>query len=126
MICSSCDFQSNKLCFDKKKQTVRSSNFKGIRMLYIEQDSTEESCIFIWRGDEENVPKSVDFTSINSGYEIFDSFLPNIVVDGHIRLSPFTKYRIERVQGDVGSYRFYVWTDINGKIVKVDPKYSCD
>ena len=109
-------FKSNEIYFDIASQAVRSSSLKGIRQLYIENDSIPEAFLISWEGSNNSVPDFVDFNSINEAYHINKG--QKKIDNSKFKLMPFSKYTIERMQGDVGPYYLYIWTDGNGKVFK--------
>jgi len=121
---SSCFFQSNAIYFDIKEQAIKSCNSKGITRIYVEQVSTEKRCSIIWSDNDTNVPTTVQLSSISNGYTVLSGYPERRISNKEFKLQAFSKYIIERVQGDAGAYRIEVWTDGDGRVIKADPD-SC-
>jgi hypothetical protein len=117
---SSC-FQSNAIYFDVNEQSIRSCNSKGIRQLYIENDSTPEEYSITWIDDNKNAPTSVSIFSIDDSYNVARAWDRRRIDNKKFRLLPFNKYTITRMQGDASAYQIEVWTGENANIIKSIP-----
>ncbi len=106
--------------FDIASQTVRSSSSKGILRLTIENDSIPETFLISWRGSYDSMPDFIDFNSINEAYQVDKG--GEMIDNSKFKLMPFSKYTIERMQGDAGAYYLYIWTDGKGKVVKANDR----
>lgn len=118
---------SNETYFDYNSQCLLSCSDKGIRNLDISNELN--SIIYEIRWEEVNLssPNKVDFRNIEKGYRIYkyNSWKRHLISNKDFKLSPLTKYKIDRFQGDAASYDIEVSTNEKGEIVK-SSKVSCN
>jgi len=125
LLLTSC-FESNEIYFELTKNSVMSCNRKGIRQLYITNDSTIETFSFFYSDSaSEDAPKIIKIDSISEGYCISKGWKKLNINRSKFKLNALSQYTIERVQGDASAYKIKVWTDEYGKITKTS-KGSCN
>src|SRR6476469_8014524 len=91
---------SNAISFDVEKQSIVSCNSKGIRTLYIEGKSTNESYTISWVDTLANAPTAIKLGDVEDGYVIEKGWKSEKVLKREFKLSPSSSYIIQRAQGD--------------------------
>lgn len=125
IILTSC-FESNEIHFDVNEKSVKSCNQKGLRQLYIKNDSTADIFYFLYCDSNHNdFPKVIYFDSISEEYCIYKGWNNRKINNTSFKLMPLSQYTIERVQGDASAYKIKVWTDKNGRVNKTS-KENCN
>lgn len=122
---SSC-YQSNAIYFDIKEQSIKSCNQKGLRRLYIKNDSIAEVYSLVWNDTMNTAPQIIKLISIDTSYRIYEGWNNKNISNNSFKLKPFSRYIIERVQGDASAYKIKVWTDETGNINKTDQEFCKD
>lgn len=64
------------------------------------------------------VPKVVYVNSVSNQYSIYQGWQKRVINNSSFKLTPFSHYKIERVQGDASSYKIEIWTDETGRVVR--------
>lgn len=110
--------EGNEMSFNLKKQIINSCNSKGIRNLYIRNDSIADFYTIRCSKSTE-APKSIKLNNINKNYKIYKGWSSTSINLTEFKLLPNSHYIIERSQGDASSFKIFVTTNANGKIIKV-------
>ncbi|MFL5742596.1 MAG: hypothetical protein ACJ75B_20400 [Flavisolibacter sp.] len=124
VICFTSCFESSEIYFDVKTQSIISCNLKGIKQVYITNDSTADNFRKMFCDSSIDLPSQVNLNKIESGYCVFKGWNNTQIATTELRLDPLSHYTIERVQGDASAYKIKVTTDVKGKIIQAS-KENC-
>jgi len=109
---------SNAIYFDIETQSLQSCNSKGIKRIYVEDESSTETYLISWTDTVSTAPDNIKLKNIQCGYNIYKGWKDEQINAYNFKLLPSKAYVIKRVQGDASSFKIKIWTDNSGNISK--------
>lgn len=109
---------SNAISFDIEKQSIVSSNSKGMRNIYITNEINRDYYRISWEDSLRNSPSEINLLKIKKGYKIYSGWQSKQIEINNFKLKPNSVYIIERSQGDATSSKIKIWTNKTSNIYK--------